>query len=148
MLYFPTILIIDGTIWCMIWERDTGAKGGGTPWEKNHSYQCKKCVFPYHVAWGLWGSLWSSGSGHYLIWKARVSCRTTAQMCGSWNFPRFLLRDGSLTLMNMASLMVLVMLWTSLPEKLPTLMPCPEDWACSYMGEGALRCSLSPKGPS
>ena len=29
--------------------------------------------------------------------------------CGSWNFPRFLLSEGSLTLMYMASLMFLTM---------------------------------------
>ena len=33
-----------------------------------------------------------------------MSCRTSSQMCASWYLPRFLLRDGSLTLMNMASL--------------------------------------------
>ena len=30
---------------------------------------------------------------------------TSSQMCGSWNLPMFLLRDGSFTLMNIASLM-------------------------------------------
>ena len=30
---------------------------------------------------------------------------TSSQMCGSWNLPMFLLRDGSFTLMNIVSLM-------------------------------------------
>ena len=34
-------------------------------------------------------------------------------MCDSWNFPMFLLRDGSFTLMKMASLMFLTMLLSS-----------------------------------
>ena len=36
-----------------------------------------------------------------------VSCKMLSQMCGSWYFSRFLLRDGSLTCMNMASFMFL-----------------------------------------
>ena len=36
-------------------------------------------------------------------------------MYGRWYLPIFLLRDGSLTLIYRASLMVLVRLWSSLP---------------------------------
>ena len=67
-------------------------------------------------------------------------------MCGSWCLPGFLFRGGSLTLIDMACLMVLVMPWDSLSilEKLSSL-------TCSFRmvkdGGGALRCSLylSPK---
>ena len=52
--------------------------------------------------------------GYHCRWRASVSYSTPSQMCGSWYLPRFLLRGGSLTLMNMASFMVLVMPWDSL----------------------------------
>ena len=81
--------------------------------------------------------------GHYLRWKAGVPCRTSSHMWGTWNLPIFLLRDGSLTLMNIVSLMVLVMLCASLPtmEKLSMFMQFPDVLSCSYMGEGAQRFS-------
>ena len=43
---------------------------------------------------------------------------TSSQICGSWYLPIFLLRDGSLTLISIASLIVLVILWSSLPTML------------------------------
>ena len=39
-------------------------------------------------------------------------------MCGKWYLPIFLYRDGSFTLINIASLMVLAILWSSLPTML------------------------------
>ena len=53
-----------------------------------------------------------------------VLSMTSYHMLGNWNLPMFLLRDGSLTLMCMASLKDLVMLCASLPtmEKLSILM--------------------------
>ena len=33
----------------------------------------------------------------YLSWSDCVSCKTWSQMCGSWNLPKFLLSEGSLT---------------------------------------------------
>ena len=66
-------------------------------------------------------------------------------MCRSWYFPRFLLSGGSCTWMNIASLMVLEWLLTSLCTMLNWLgsMGCPVVvlWRC--MGEGALKCSLT-----
>ena len=50
-----------------------------------------------------------------LSWSTWVSLRTSSQLCGGWVLPRFLLKDGSLTWMNMVSLMVLVMPCASLP---------------------------------
>ena len=38
---------------------------------------------------------------------ADVSCKILSQMCGSWNFPKFLLSNGSFTCMNMVSFMFL-----------------------------------------
>ena len=43
--------------------------------------------------------------------------RTSCQMCGRWYLPIFLFRDGSLTLIYGASLMVLIRFWSSLPTK-------------------------------
>ena len=52
-----------------------------------------------------WGHL---RGGCYLRWRARVLSRTSSNMLGSWNLPMSLIRNGSLTLMCMASLMFLV----------------------------------------
>ena len=45
---------------------------------------------------------------HYLKYSKGVFCSTLSDMCGSWYFPRFLLRYGSFTQMYIASSMVLV----------------------------------------
>ena len=50
-----------------------------------------------------------------LRWSAGLSFRISSQMHGCWYFPMLLLRDGSLTWMNMASLIVLLMPCASLP---------------------------------
>ena len=47
---------------------------------------------------------------------------TSSHMCGSWFFPIFLFRDGSLTLVRTASLMDLAMFWSSLPARLKLSM--------------------------
>ena len=56
----------------------------------------------------------------------------------------FLLRDGSFTLMKMASLMFLAMLLSSLPTivKLSRETSWPVVFWWSMMGDGALMCSL------
>ena len=96
--------------------------------------------------WG-WGSpLWSSSCRVLL----KVACRGVLQhLIPDMGQLESLLRDGSLTLMNIASLMIPAVLYVSLPtmEKLSTWMPCPEVLPWSYMGEDTLRCSfsLSPK---
>ena len=66
-------------------------------------------------------------------------------MCGNWYFPMFLLSEGSLTLMNMASLMFLVLPCDSLcmMVKHSGLIGCPVVLLCWWMGEGTLRCSLT-----
>ena len=43
----------------------------------------------------------------YLNWSNGVSCKTLSHMCGSCYFPKFLLCEGSLTLIYMASFMFL-----------------------------------------
>ena len=113
------------------WEGGVNRKeGGGT------SRGC-------YVADGVVG--WLVG----LCWRVGEAWRRWSHMCGSWYLPRFLLRVGSCTQMNIASLMVLEWLLTSLCTMLNWLgsMGCPVVvlWWC--MGEGALKCSftLSPK---
>ena len=66
-------------------------------------------------------------------------------MCGSWNLPMFLLRDGSFTLMNIASLMFLAILLSSLPTilKLSRDTSWPVVFWWSMIGDGALICSLN-----
>ena len=71
--------------------------------------------------------------------------RTSSHVWGRWYLPMFLFRDGSLTLMNRASLIALVRFWSSLPTivKLLMLMLWPEMLQWSNIGEGAFWCSLN-----
>ena len=70
-------------------------------------------------------------------------------MCGRLYFPMFLFRVGLLTLMNMASWMVLAILFSSLPRilKLSIDVMWPLMFWWWYIGEGVFKCSLnlSPK---
>ena len=85
----------------------------------------------------------SLGEGGYLRWSVGVSCSTWSQTCGSWNLPRYLFSEASLTLMYMASLIFLLMPWNSLStiEKQSWLTRCPVVMVWRWMGD-ALRCSL------
>ena len=89
----------------------------------------------YHHALHYW---------HYLRCNSGDLASTSSQMCGIWNLPMFLLRDGSFTLMKIASLMFLAILLFSLPTILKlsrdTSLPVVFWW--SMMGDGALMCSL------
>ena len=82
----------------------------------------------------------------YFNFSSEVLSRTSSHMCGRWYLPMFLFRDGLLTLMNNASFIHLLRFWSSLPTKLKfsrvMLWPVMLEW--SYIGEGALRCSLNP----
>ena len=81
--------------------------------------------------------------------RASMSCSTPSQMWGSLSLPRFLFKGGSLTLMYMASLMVLVMPCDSLSHYGEFFQF--DEVSCSLGmvkdGGGALRCFLyhSPK---
>ena len=94
----------------------------------------------YHQAWCYW---------HYFRCNSGELSSISSQMFGSWNLPMFLLRDGSFTLMNIASLMFLAILLSSLHTILKlsrdTSWPVVLWWF--MMGDGALICSLnlSPK---
>ena len=56
--------------------------------------------------------------GCYLSLTSGDMTKTSSHICGSWYLPIFLFRDGSLTLISIASLMVLAILWSSLPTML------------------------------
>ena len=80
----------------------------------------------------------------YLSWSDGVSLSTRPHTGGSRNLPKFLLSDGSLTLMYMVSLMFLVSPCVSLPTmvKQSGLTGCPVVEVCWCMGDGTLWCSL------
>ena len=94
----------------------------------------------YHHAWCYW---------HYLRCNSGDLASTSSQICGSWNLPMFLLRDGSFTLIKIASLMFLAILFSSLSTilKLSRDTSWPVVFWWSMMGDGALMYSLylSPK---
>ena len=84
----------------------------------------------------------------YLSCSERVSWSIGSQMWGNWYLPMFLFSEGSLTLINMTSLIFLVTpcdsLWIMLKQS--GLIGWPVVLLCWSIGEGALRCSfiLSP----
>ena len=81
----------------------------------------------------------------YFKFSSGMLSRTSSQICGRWYLPILLFRDGLLTLIYKASLMVLMRFWSSLPnmEKLSKVTGWPEVLRWSFIGEGALRCSLN-----
>ena len=85
----------------------------------------------------LWGCYLSFISGDLI--------NTSSHICGSRYLPIFLFRDGSLALISIASLMDLVMLWSSLPTVLK--FSKERSWLVvlwwSWMSEGALMCPLN-----
>ena len=58
----------------------------------------------------------------YFIFSSEMFNRTSSHMCGRWNLPTFLFRDGLLALMSIASLMVLRRFWSSLANVLKSSM--------------------------
>ena len=139
---YQIILAIDGTKICMKSGVETIAKGvlaspGGSTYLA--MWNCVPLVIWLGVHCGVVAVV------HFLRWKAGVSGGTSSQMWGSWNFPRLLLRGGSFTLMNIASLIVLVMLCAFVPtrEKLSHTDAMPCGVAMFVYGTWALRCSLS-----
>ena len=137
-LYLPKfILITDDTVgcvmsdtWCKIaWHQIVGVGPHTCPmlWgvDTNCEPLCplltKRGCGPCTVS--TWrceriGSIWVGGQGCW-TWPHPI--------CGAARTSQFLLRDGSLTLMYMGSLMVIAMLCNSLPtmEKLSTLVGSP-----------------------
>ena len=77
--------------------------------------------------------------------KCWMSYRIWSHTCNIWYLPRFLFKEGSLALINMASLMFLVVPCASLYTMLKQsgLIGFPVELLCWLVGDGALRCSLS-----
>ena len=94
---------------------------------------------------GIRGSPGPDVMGCYLSFSSGNLTNTSSHICGSWYLPKFLFRDGSLTLINIAYLMALAMLWSSLPTmlKLSRDSSWPVMLWWSWMGDGALRHSLN-----
>ena len=83
--------------------------------------------------------------GQCFNFNSDVLCRISSHIWSRWYLPMFLFRDGSLTLMNRASLIALVRFWSSIPTmvKLLMLILWPEMLQWSNIGEGAFWCSLN-----
>ena len=62
----------------------------------------------YSVGSGCWLCCW------FVLEHVEEACRSGSHICSSWYFPRFLFKGGSCTWMNIASLMVLDCMLTSL----------------------------------
>ena len=75
----------------------------------------------------------------YFSFSSGLLHRTSSHVWGRWYLPIFLFRDGLLTLMSKASLMVLMRFWSSLPTmlKLSMFTSWPDMLEWSYIGEGA-----------
>ena len=58
----------------------------------------------------------------YLSLSAGDFTSSSSHMCGSWFLSIFLFRDGSLTMISIAALMDITMLWCSLPKILKLSM--------------------------
>ena len=76
--------------------------------------------------------------GCYLSLSSVDLTNTLSHTYGSWYLPIFLFRDGSLTVISIASLMDLAILWSSLPTMLKFSRERSLQvvlW-CAWMGEG------------
>ena len=68
------------------------------------------------------GGRWNSHRVNMFYFKPEVFNRTSSQMCGRWYLSMFLFRDGLLTLIYRAYLMVLMRFWSSFPTILKLSM--------------------------
>ena len=81
-------------------------------------YLCYMVHDVYMEPCGYQGSPGPGVVGCYLSFSSGNLISTSSDICGSWCLPMFLFRDGSLTLINIASLMALAISWSSLPTML------------------------------
>ena len=81
-----------------------------------------------------------------LFFSSGMLNRTSSHMCGRWYLPTFLFRDGSLSLMYMASFMALIRFWSSFPTILQfsILMVWPVDVIVVIYGGWGLLMFLQP----
>ena len=105
-----------------------------------------RCYSHYRVVWVgrcycQWQMVLPKGSFYFIFYfnlSSEMLARTSSHTCGRWYLPTFLFRDGSLTLMYIASLIALIWFKSSLPTILKLLMETlwPLMLLWSYMGEG------------
>ena len=92
---------------------------------------------------------WILKVSYFLSFSSGIENSILSHICGRLYFPMFLFRVGLFTLMNMASLMVLAILLSSLPRilKLSMVVIWPLAVWWWKIGEGVFMCSLtlSPK---
>ena len=86
---------------------------------------------------------------YFIIFSSGIVNSILSHICGRLYFPMFLFRVGLLTLINMASCMVLAKLFSSLPMILKLFIDViwPLVFWCVDIAEGFFKCSLnlSPK---
>ena len=63
---------------------------------------------------GISSGRWNSQGSVQFSLSSEVLNRASSHICGRWNLPMFLLRDGLLTLINNASFTALLRFWSSL----------------------------------
>ena len=115
----------------------------------------KQCMWPppwlvdkgWCSEWGWVTSRRRRGKG-WIIWVVALEC--LVEYCPIFAVTiRFLFKEASFTLINMATLMFLEVPWASLCMVLQQsgITGWPVELLCGWMGYGALRCSLilSPK---
>ena len=128
-------------------DRTLVPKIGGTdiPWGWRYFPIWRMWVCAPMCVRGMWLPYCVVVTKSYLVWRAGVSCKTLSKMLDSWYFPRFLLRDGSLTQMSMASLMVQYTMCSPCLQwkngKAVTLIGCTEEQVSMVL---SWRCQLSP----
>ena len=133
-LWENVILTIDGTTDCAkkgTWWQDVRHQIGDVA--EFHTYHLlmlyTQCVGSLHCLSG-WCcrlcvvGLIDLGGRVSLRWRSGVLKKTSSQMWCTWYLPMCLLRDGSLTLMNIASSILLAIVCDSLPtiEKMSYLV--------------------------
>ena len=81
----------------------------------------------------------------YFILSSEMLNRISSYMWSRWYLPMFLLRDGLLTLVYIASFMSLMRFWSSLPTllKFSNVVVWPVLLKWSYIGDGGFWCSLN-----
>ena len=87
---------------------------------------------------------------YYLNLNSGDLTNTSSHICGSWYLSMFLFNDGTFTLISIASLMVLAILWSSLPTILhlmtsDVVMVMGQWWSLHALSEPF--CKVLPDSP-
>ena len=111
----PLLFVGDGKTTSLLAECNGWCYCHGGKWNKQ----------PWWVYFGrCYCHVWLMELPHvsiYFNFGSEVFNRTSSQICSRWYLPIFLFRDGLLTIMYRASLMVLMRFWSSLLTMVNTL---------------------------